>query len=321
MTAFAKAHGLTVTATHPNRVIVDVAGAAADIETALHVHLQTYNHPTEGRQFYAPDAEPSLDLAVPIAHISGLDNYSLPQPRFKPRTRGAEGANAAPNVGSGPSGAYMGNDFRTAYVTGSSLTGVGQTVGLLQFDGYTTSDITYYENLAGLPNVTLTNVLLDGFNGTPSGDGGEVEVSLDIEMVMSMAPGVSKIIVYEAGPYGLWHDILNRMATDNLAKQLSCSWYIPGGSADSVADGIFQQMAAQGQTFYSASGDDDAFSGLLPFPGDTPYITEVGGTMLTTSTAGGPWSSEAAWNWEMASAPEAASARCIRFPPGSRGSA
>ena len=87
------------------------------------------------------------------------------------------------------------------------------------------------------------------------------------------------------------------MATDNLAKQLSCSWYIPDGTADAVADGIFQQMAAQGQSFFSASGDADAFTGLIDFPGDTPYITQVGGTTLTTSGPGGSWVSETVWNW------------------------
>ena len=40
---------------------------------------------------------------------------------------------------------------------------------------------------------------------------------------------------YEAGPFGNWYDILNRMTTDNLAKQLSCSWYQPGAGADPVA--------------------------------------------------------------------------------------
>ena len=119
---------------------------------------------------------------------------------------------------------------------------------MLEFDGYTDSDITYYENQAGLPNVTLTNVLLDSFNGHPTGNGGEVEVSLDIEVAISMAPGVSDIIVYEAGPNGNWHDMLNRMADDNLAKQLSCSWYEPGQGADPVADGIFQEMETQGQS-------------------------------------------------------------------------
>ncbi|EDY16344.1 conserved repeat domain protein [Chthoniobacter flavus Ellin428] len=293
---FATAHGLTVTATHSNRVLLDVKGKVGDIQKALHVTLHTYRHPTEGRQFFAPDAEPSVDLSVPILHIGGLDNYALPHPRYKLHPALPKG-NAAPNAGTGTGGGYMGNDFRTAYVPGTSLTGAGQTLGLLQFDGYSASDITYYENAAGLPNVPLQNVLLDGFSGTPTGNGGEVEVSLDIEMAISMAPGLSKIIVYEAGPGGSWHDILNRMATDNLAKQISCSWYIPGGASDPVADTIFQQMATQGQSFFSASGDYDAFSGLIPFPGDSPYITQVGGTTLTTAGAGGAWSAEQVWNW------------------------
>ena len=60
---------------------------------------------------------------------------------------------------------------------------------------------------------------------------------------------------------------------------------------------IFQQMAAQGQSFFNASGDYDAFTGLIDFPGDTPYITQVGGTTLTTSGPGGAWVSETVWNW------------------------
>ena len=83
-----------------------------------------------------------------------------------------------------------------AYVGGSTLTGAGQAVGLVQFDGYSTADIAYYESLAGIPSVTVSNVLLDGFSGLPSGTGDEIEVCLDIEMVMSVAPIVSKIIVY-----------------------------------------------------------------------------------------------------------------------------
>src|ERR1022692_4135390 len=59
--AFATAHGLKVSVRHPNRMLLDVSGAAADVEQALHVKLQVYEHPTEARTFYAPDSEPSLD--------------------------------------------------------------------------------------------------------------------------------------------------------------------------------------------------------------------------------------------------------------------
>jgi subtilase family serine protease len=296
---YAGAHGLAVTYRHPNRLLLDVAGRAGDVEKALHVTMRVYRHPTEGRLFYAPDREPSLDLQTPVAHVSGLDNYAPPQPRVLERPATARGTRAvAGNAGTGPNGEYMGKDFRAAYAPGVTLTGSGQAVGLLQFDGYSSSDITYYETAAGLPTVTCTNVLLDHSNGRVQSSNGQTEVSLDIEMTMSMAPGIAKIIVYEAPPTGnYWHDLLNRMATDNLAKQLSCSWYIPGGTEDTVADGIFQEMAAQGQTFFSASGDSDAFTGLIPFPGDTPYITEVGGTTLTENGNGGSYNSETVWNW------------------------
>jgi subtilase family serine protease len=179
--AFAKANGLTVTGTHPNRMVLNVEGSVAAIEKTLHVNMHVYQHPREARTFYAPDAEPSLDLAVPVLGISGLNDYWRPRPRLK-ATPSSQAPNAVPRTGSGPSGTYMGNDFRSAYIPGSALTGSGQTVGLLQFDGYNASDITYYENHEGLPSMTLSNVLLDGFNGVPTGSGGEIEVSLDIEM-------------------------------------------------------------------------------------------------------------------------------------------
>jgi len=293
--AFAKAHGLTVTHRYSNRLLLDVNGAVSDIENALHVTMRVYPHPTEARTFYAPDAEPSLDLAVPISHIGGLDNYAVPKPNFQPMPA-SRAAGAKPSSGSGPSGTYMGNDFRAAYAPGVSLTGSGQTIGLLEFDGYSASDISYYENLAGLPNVTLTNVLLDNSNGRGSGDG-QVEVSLDIEVAISMAPGISQIIVYEAGSNGSFDDILNRMADDDLAKQLSCSWFESGQGDDPVADGIFQEMETQGQSFFCASGDSDAYTGLIPFPEDNVLVTEVGGTTLTDNGTGGSWSSETVWNW------------------------
>lgn len=292
---FAKANRLTVRGTHSNRILLDVNGTVADIEKTLHVTMQVYQHPTENRTFYAPDAEPALNLTVPVLQVSGLDDYSLARPRLS-STLLAQRSDASPNSGSGTGGAYMGKDFRAAYVPDSTLTGSGQVVGLLQFDGYSASDITYYENKAGLPNVTLQNVLVDGFSGKPSGSGGEVEVCLDIEMAISMAPGLSKVIVYMAPNPSPFVDILNRMATDNLAKQLSCSWYYPNGKADPTADLIFQEMAAQGQSFFNASGDYDAFTGLIDFPGDTPYITQVGGTTLSTSGSGSAWASETVWN-------------------------
>jgi uncharacterized repeat protein (TIGR01451 family) len=303
VTAFARSHGLIVTGTHPNRMLLNVRGTAGDIEGAFNVMLNVYPHPTEAREFYAPDTEPAVDAALPILDVSGLSDY--PRPRsmnLKKKTQQV----GEPNSTGSANGAFLGNDFRAAYVPGTSLTGSNQVVGLLQFDGFYASDITAYETQAGLPNVPLQTVLLDGFSGTPTtgSQSGNSEVSLDIEMVISMAPGLSKIIVYEGSPSNfLPNDPLNRMASDNLAKQLSSSWGWSGGP-NHTTDQIFQQFAAQGQSYFQASGDDDAYTGAQALdqasgtttPMDSPYVTSVGGTTLQTSGAGGPYLSEAVWN-------------------------
>ena len=78
--AYAQAHGLKVTAKHPNRIILDVEGAVSDIEKTMHVTMRVYQHPTEAREFYAPDVAPTVDVGVPILGISGLENYAVPRP-------------------------------------------------------------------------------------------------------------------------------------------------------------------------------------------------------------------------------------------------
>jgi subtilase family serine protease len=116
-------------------------------------------------------------------------------------------------------------------------------------------------------------------------------------MAISMAPGLSAVVVYEA-PNELAFDIdvLDRIATDNLAKQISCSWNI----ADATTfDQKYQQCAAQGQSFFKSSGDNGAFTFLWPNQqqADSPYVTLVGGTTLTTTGPEGDWLSETVWNW------------------------
>jgi hypothetical protein len=291
---FAKANGLTPTATHSNRVVLDVEGKVADIQKTFHTTLRTYRHPREARAFYAPEVEPSVDSSVPILQISGLDNYSLPHPNstIKP----SDSVGAIPLGGSGPNGTYWGYDFRTTYAPGTTLTGAGQSLGLLQFDGFYASDITNYVQQAGLPGVPpLTLVPVNGGVGTPGTNSSEV--SLDLEMAISMAPGLSRIYVFEAPLGTSWVDLLNSMVAFTNIQQFSCSWsdQIPG-RVDPTAEQIFQQMAAQGQSFFNATGDLDAFTQGIPFPSESPYITQVGGTTLTTTT-NGAYLAEQVWNW------------------------
>ncbi len=284
--SFAAANGLTVSATTPNRVVLDVVASVADIEKAFHVRLLTYNHPTENRTFYAPDTNPTLDLATTVAAIDGLDNYILPHPNVHPV--GSLDPNKPMN-GSGLHGGYMGKDFRNAYVPGVPQQGAGQTVGLLEFDsGFYQSDISSYEAAAGISPITITPVLIDGYGGGPGS--GNIEVSLDIEMAVSMAEGLSSVRVYEGDAP---NDILSAMVADSYVKQFGASWSY---SANVVSNELWQEMATQGQSFFNASGDADAYTSYVPSPGDNPYITIVGGTTLGMTTGGGAYVSEVVWN-------------------------
>jgi subtilase family serine protease len=286
LAAFMRANGLEVTGTHPNRMILDVGGPVANIESTLHINLMNWHHPARG-DYFAPDREPSLDTSVAILHIAGLDNFVTPRPmdlKTLPLSQ------ATPMTsGSGPAGLFIGGDFRAAYAPGVTLNGAGMSVGLFELDGFYASDETANFKQAGLPPVPTQTVLLDGFNGTPGS--GNIEVILDIMMASYMAPGLSNVIVYEGySP----DDVMNRMATDNLASQLSSSW---GWSpTDATLDQIYKQFIAQGQSMFQASGDGGAYTGAVMPPADDPNITSVGGTSLTTAGAGGAWQSETTWS-------------------------
>ena len=285
---FAERNGLTMIGKAANRVVLDVDGPVENIEKAFQLKLRIYQHPTESRLFYAPDREPTVDLEVAVLHISGLENFSVPQPK----SNGFYGESAK-GTGSGPGGSLLGSDVRAAYYGSGSLNGAGQSVGLFEFGPYRISDIYHYFNNAGEPlNVSIENVSVNGASlNCHSGTCNDGEEALDIEQAISMAPGLNKLIVY-VGSKNV--SIFNRMASDNAAKQLSCSWGWQDN--ESTLDPIFKEMAAQGQTLFVATGDQGSSTpGNVTWPSDDPWVTAVGGTVLTTNGAGGSWKAETGW--------------------------
>ena len=87
-----------------------------------------------------------------------------------------------PNAGAASGGLYIGQDFRSAYAQGVTNTGVGQSVGFLEFDSYYASDISTYistpQASLGSPSVTLSNIVFPGLTGPPGS--ANSEVALDI---------------------------------------------------------------------------------------------------------------------------------------------
>jgi subtilase family serine protease len=291
---YAASNRLEVVGTYGNRAVLDVAGKISDIERAFQVSLGTYRHPTEDRQFFAPDVEPSVDAALPVLYVSGLDNYFLPRAGAHRKTPPSRGPKPEMFNGSGKNGWYLGYDFRHAYAPGVvNLTGAGQVVGLAEFDGYTASDITKYEALAGLPNVPLQDIYPDG--GPLTLGANTDEVSLDIEMVIAMAPGLLKLLVVEGNNEVT---VMNTLASPPkgvpLPNQVSCSFFVLG---DTNTYPALLEMAAQGQSFFQCSGDDGAPPGATnSYSASFNYVTWVGGTELSMNGVGASWQSEEVWN-------------------------
>ena len=134
--------------------------------------------------------------------------------------------------------------MRAAYYGGTALTGNGQSVGLLEFAGYNVNDVkTYFSRVGQTLSVPIVGVSTDGSSLNCTGSCDDTEQALDIEVAISMAPGMSQVRVYVSDTSDV--SIFNRMATDNISKSLSCSWgWTPADPSSD--DPIFQGVRSSG---------------------------------------------------------------------------
>jgi subtilase family serine protease len=299
---FLRNEGAFVTGQSPNGAVLNVQAPEWVFEHAFGLHINNYRS-SSGTMFFAPDADPTIPAAFAgrILAVGGLDSFPKYRPQLKRYPKALSGA-----ASSGPySFTLTPNEVKTAYnLNAIPANGAGQTLGLFELGGYLPADIAAYESQFGLPNVPLQNILIDEFSGMPdfSATGASFEVTADIEMMTAFAPG-GNILVYEGNPSSStdWMDTWSRIASDNIAKVVSCSY---GGleffnaAIISFDHMIFSQMATQGQSVFAAAGDGGAYAAGDPIlsvslPGDDPYITDVGISILSAN-ADGTYNSETA---------------------------
>ena len=317
LVAFAKANGFEIINGTREERDLRLIGTVANIEKAFHVTMGTYRDLAEDRTFFAVDREPTVDLPFQLWHITGLDNDSKPHPMYVKKSDYAKALGIDANkvvshatTGSGPSASFLGSDMRAAYYQGTALTGAGQNIALFEFAGTDLADLTtYYKNAGQTEPYTPTLISTGGYATTCVDSGSkacdDTEQTLDMTQAMGMAPGSTMLYMYVCGDVlangsGSISDTacisaMVSTAAAPLSKQISCSWgWTPADP--STLDPYFEQMAAQGQNFFAASGDSSAWSASNEaWPADDANIVSVGGTDLTTSSAAGPWKSETAW--------------------------
>jgi hypothetical protein len=185
------------------------------------------------------------------------------------------------------------------------------TVATLQLSGWKSADLTTYASLHGLADPVASGqyvgVSVGGASvSTPDGNDGDIEVALDQEGLLAVAPQVrQRAYVAANSTDGFFQGIL-KVADDTATvpglAALSISWgscEADWGSDMAVVDAAIKQAVAAGVTVFAASGDsgnaDCTTPGGAPligvdFPASDPLVVAVGGT-----TVQGP-SSESAWS-------------------------
>jgi subtilase family serine protease len=291
---FCKNNGLRIIAAYTSRALLVAGGAAKDVQKAFNVKFSRYLR-ADGSEFYAAENEPSVGANMPeLLHISGMDNYD----RQTHNSGAFSGGTPAYSGGSGTGGGFLSADLRHAYCAGVAMTGAGQSIGLAEFDGFLASDLNLFMTSNGWSSMpTVTTVLCAGYSGTPGSN--EVEVDIDLDAAIDMAPGAASIVSVEgtndaAGADAVYASLASPPNGVPLCKQISSSWMGFTYSLSNIAQAV-AQYAAQGQSFFQCSGDNGFYYSDPSDARDGDYTTLCGGTELNMTAGGAVYTGESVW--------------------------
>jgi hypothetical protein len=336
--------GLTITNIARDGLIVDFKAPASRVESAFHTGLERYRL-AKGSIGHARTAP--LQVPAPIAKyvtsVVGLDTTVKLRPAgilgpkpIRSRAAAAETANfshpaGSPTACSDATGAaeefggltddQIANAYGAFGLYGAGDTGSGQHVAVYELEPFALSDLQAFDTCyfgSTQAATMLGRVHVVNVDGGETAGPGSSEAILDIQDVSAFAPGAS-IDVYEApnttfGSLDEYAQIVN----DDKDQIVTTSWGLCEQALQEGAPGvqqaenlIFQQAAAQGQTVFSAAGDEgsndcNAFQTTSPVspilsvddPSSQPYVVSAGGTTMDNATQPASehvWNDGAAW--------------------------
>lgn len=249
----------------------------------------------EGRQMLSAKALPSLSEAVPTFMIKP-GTTPLAVPATQPGT-------SAPYTPQQVEAAYGVNEISFNGVVGN---GAGQTVAIVDAynDPTIVSDANAFSTEFGLQQFNVTNgptfrvLNEDGGTTLPPNSspfGWDIEESLDVEWVHSMAPEAN-IILFEANS-AEGNDLYTAEATAAAfpgVSVISNSWGGDEYSSETQDDSTYflTPPGHQGVTILASTGDDGTPAG---FPSYSPDVVAVGGTNLQIQSSG-TYISESTWS-------------------------
>ena len=288
------------------------APSAADVEAVKHwLGAEANATLHSGRRWRLDVVGPMPDagLSVPPELQRVVRRVWSPAPGSargsRPRVVPVSGASVSPD---GASNIVVAQSFSTVYGAPNPLTYTRlnsrrplSILAVSEGQAFYSADLTAYTRLMGRRGdvrVNSSNLVL--------GEGlGDLESTLDMEMIASVSPQGTQLRYYNAAPdpfYDLWcQDVLNLPQFPLVVTTSFAASEDGGFSQQADANGCLQLLGAGGVSVVAASGDNGAYGLTNPscsagggfsveWPASSAYCTAVGATVYSgpsTSTMAG----------------------------------
>ncbi|HUR05104.1 MAG TPA: protease pro-enzyme activation domain-containing protein [Nonomuraea sp.] len=289
--SWASSHGFRVM--HASRFLVTVVGESIRLAAAFGTTVKQANGYT------VRTSEPVVpgELTSHVESAVGLDNRPVR------RHHAAFGPSQVRAMGQTP--------------VRDSSAGTGVTVGTVNYSGWYPSDLTSYAadpeadgdstKALSLAPGQVTEVPVGAANpAIVDASGGNVEVALDSEAILAVAPGAKQRLYFAQNedPQStvMMYDRMAADAAQGLLQVVSISWgtceaYL--GSTLGPETQAIDRLIAAGVTVFAASGDAGAYdcgydeygvlntSRAVDFPASHPNVVGVGGTTTASGLTPG----------------------------------
>ena len=283
-----------------------ITGDPQRIGDAFGVDVHDYRS-LSGQEFYAAPQQPQLpaELHSTVTELGRVLSYVQQRDSAPPAPLEMPQRGLTPNI--------LHRAYGTEQLAKDGNTGKGVTIVIFGFDGYAQADLDLFATTFGLPKFTPTVV-----GGMPTEIHGET--TMDLEVTHAIAPDARLVVVNARptasgdGAYVKIGQMLEQADRDypgaiwSLSIGWGCDKLVTAADLAPVRSALITAQA-HGTTAFDASGD---LAGLEckggqdwdtpPGPNDIgldsvasiPEMTSVGGTTLSTSSAG-DWLAEQAW--------------------------
>jgi subtilase family serine protease len=301
--AWLRRHGLAPRATLGDGLLLPVTGQVARIEAAFRTAIDRVRL-ADGRTALLNRRAPEVPATLRrwVSAIIGLSHVHLPGSSLAPgRVPGPRACRAARGARHVYTAAWLAHAYRFNPLYRQHDFGQHVTVALFELADYASRDIRTY-NRCYRVHPSVRRVRVDGGTSVAASGNGTLEVTADIDVVAAMAPR-ARILVYEAPLSGGDQSIVDTygaITQQDRAQVVSSSWGgcepLAGTAVVRIEAQLFQEMALQGQSMMAAAGDSGS-EGCLPDvkevparvayslqvgnPASQPFVTAVGGTIIT----------------------------------------